>query len=264
MKISQLIALSLVMTLVLTGCQLFSSGSGVAPATEVPAAAATPYPDGSQVALPVISSGAYPGSEAQLTPMAGGAYPESGGSKPALAAEAYPAPAAQSLVAQLEPVLPELKDGAEVAWSQVKEIVFSGQVVKIGQTYDLNVTLTLKDGRKFKTVEPGIDDILKLVQACGTLCQDIKVATKRSRIKKDLAGFGNSKAVAYNFYGLGDPSGFRLPSSPSSGAMRRMARITLSTCSQSGRPKSAVDFSISSRLAPAAKARSFHFFLTEV
>jgi hypothetical protein len=185
MKNSKLIPAGLVFVFILTACQLFSSGS--APATEVPAvpsaavpteAGSVPYPEGSQVALPVISSGAYPGSEVQLTPMAGDAYPALGATLPAAAAMAYPSPVAQSLVAQIEPVYPDLKDGADVQWSQVKSIVFSGQVVKIGQTHDLNVYITLKDGRTFKTVEPVIDDILKMVQACGTLCQDIKVATQ--------------------------------------------------------------------------------------
>ena len=191
MKNSKIIPVFLVLGFVLTACQLFSSGSGVAPATEVPAtsqapapttAGAVPYPEGSQVALPVISNGAYPGSEVQFTPPAGDAYPGAGAiapaTAPAAAALAYPSPVAQSLVAQTDPVYPELKDGAEVAWSQVKDIVYSGQVVKIGQTHDLNVYLTLKDGRTFKTVEPTIDDILKIVQACGTLCKNIKVATQ--------------------------------------------------------------------------------------
>ncbi len=53
------------------------------------------------------------------------------------------------------------------------------------------------------------------------------------------------------------------PSSPNSGAMRRIARITLSTCSQRSIPNSCAPAAISSRFAPAAKARSFHFFLTE-
>ncbi len=122
MKISKLVPLILVFVFTLTACQLFSSGS--APATEVPMATeapaateagAVPYPEGSQVALPVISSGAYPSPEAQLTPMAAGEYPAPGGTLPAAAAMAYPSPAAKSLVAQVEPVYPDLKDGAEVA-----------------------------------------------------------------------------------------------------------------------------------------------------
>jgi hypothetical protein len=187
MKNSKLILLSLIFVFVFTACQLFSSGS--APATAVPAtqaqapvatsAAAVPYPQGSEVALPVISSGAYPYPGSAVTPLANDAYPDAGATvPPAAAQEAYPSPVAQSLVAQTEPVYPDLKDGAEVQWSQVQSIVFSGQVVRIGQTHDLNVYLTLKDGRTLKAVEPAIDDILKLVKACGTLCQGIKFATQ--------------------------------------------------------------------------------------
>jgi hypothetical protein len=187
MKISKLIPVILVFMMTLTACQLFSSGT--APATEVAApsapaptaAGAVPYPEGSQVALPVVSNEGYPEPAlgAQSTPMAGG-YPEPPGTPPAaVAVMAYPSPAAaQALTAQTEPVYPDLKDGAEVAWSQVKDIIFSGQVVKVGQTHDLSVYITLKDGRTFKTVEPAIDDVIKLVKACGTLCQDIRIATE--------------------------------------------------------------------------------------
>jgi hypothetical protein len=186
MKISKLILAILALTFASAACQIF--GSGTAPATEVvateapapTAAGGVPYPEGSAVALPVISGGAnpYPGSDVPDTPLDSGAYPDAAATALAAAALAYPSPVAQSLTAQSEPVLPELKDGAEVQWSQAEKIVFSGQVVSIGQTHDLNVTITLEDGRTFKTVEPEIDDILKLVQACGDLCKDIKVATE--------------------------------------------------------------------------------------
>jgi hypothetical protein len=187
MKNSKLIPVSLVFVFVLTACQLFSSGSAPAtevPATEVPAvttaaAGAYPYPENGALTSPAAASNAYPGSEVQLTPLAIGAYPETGATVPPAAAQmAYPSPVVQPLTAQTEPVYPDLKDGAEVTWSQVKDIIFSGQVVRVGQTHDLNVYITLKDGRTFKTVEPAIDDVIKLIKACGDLCKDIKVATQ--------------------------------------------------------------------------------------
>ena len=55
----------------------------------------------------------------------------------------------------------------------------------------------------------------------------------------------------------------REPSSPSWGAICRMDRMTLSTCVHNSTPNSAAPSAISSRLAPAAKALSFHFFLTD-
>lgn len=186
MKITKFIPLMLVFALVLTSCQLFPAGtppaSGV-PVTEAPAATVTggvPYPGNSQVALPVVSNNsanAYPSPGA---PVAQSAYPVPISANPteAAAAAAYPGPTAQSLAPQTAPVYPELKDGAEIKWEQVQSIINSGQVVKVGQTHDLKVYITLKDGRTFATTEPAIDDILNLVKACGDLCKDIRVATQ--------------------------------------------------------------------------------------
>jgi hypothetical protein len=186
MKISKLLPVILVFGFVLMACQLFSSGkspTGEIPATEAPvstAAGVIPYPETGAVASPVAANNAYPypDSEAQLTPLAVEAYPESGATVPAAAAMAYPSPVVQPLTPQTAPVYPDLKDGAEVAWSQVRDIIFSGQVVKVGQTHDLNVYITLKDDRTFKTVEPAIDDVINLIKACGDLCKDIKIATQ--------------------------------------------------------------------------------------
>jgi hypothetical protein len=186
MENPKLIPVCLVFVFVLTACQLFSSGT--APATQVPTAGtpavtttaeAYPSPENGAAATLAAASNAYPGSKMQLTPLASDAYPEMGATSPSAAAQsAYPSPGVQPMNAQTEPVYPELKDGAGVAWSQVKDILFSGQVTQVGQTHDLNVTIKLKDGRTFKTVEPVIDDIIKLVQSCGDLCKDIKVATQ--------------------------------------------------------------------------------------
>lgn len=43
-----------------------------------------------------------------------------------------------------------------------------------------------------------------------------------------------------------------------------IAIITFPTCSHRSTPNSSADCAISSRFAPAAKARSFHFFFTEL
>jgi hypothetical protein len=153
-------------------------------ATEAPAATqagSVPYPEGSQVALPVVSNGTYPypASGTQAAPAPVSAYPETGATVPAAAAEAaYPGPIAPAMTAQAAPVLPDLKDGASVEWAQVQAIIFSGQVVQVGQTHDLNVTITLKDGRTFKTVEPAIDDVINLVKTCGDLCKGVRIATQ--------------------------------------------------------------------------------------
>ena len=182
MKISKLIPIILILTVVLTACQFISPGkpkTTEAAATEAPAG--IPYPTGETVALPLVSSNnePYPSPGTQTTQAAGKPYPEAQAAGPTAAnAAAYPGPGAQTLTGQSEPILPELKNGAEIQWSQVESVIFSGQVDKVSQTHDLKVYITLKDGRKFATVEPAIDDILKLVKACGELCKNIKIATE--------------------------------------------------------------------------------------
>ncbi len=88
----------------------------------------------------------------------------------------YPGPQSQPIGADM--VYPELKDGDSFDWTRVYGPLESGQVEKVQQTHDLKVFLTLKDGRTIMTVEPAIDEILKLIQACGDPCKDIRVATE--------------------------------------------------------------------------------------
>jgi len=187
MKISKLIPIMLVLVFVLAACQMFSPGgtsTTQVAATEALAATqagAVPYPGGSQLALPVVSNNAYPGPAdgTQAAPVPMSPYPAAEVVvTPAAASAAYPGPTAPAMTAQAAPVLPDLKDGASVDWSQVKAIIFSGQVAQVGQTHDLNVTIILKDGRTFKTVEPAIDDVINLVKSCGELCKDIRIATE--------------------------------------------------------------------------------------
>ena len=184
MKIHKLIPLMVALALLMTACQLGSSVSknsqGEVPAQSTVSAGGIPYPTGETVALPAIASNSkpYPATGEQAVQPASVPYP--GPKQPAAPAapSAYPAPAVTPLTGQSEPVYPDLQDGAEIKWSQVESIVFSGQLDKVGQTHDLKVYITLKDGRTFSTVEPAIDDIIKLVKACGELCKDIKVATE--------------------------------------------------------------------------------------
>jgi hypothetical protein len=74
--------------------------------------------------------------------------------------------------------LGDLEDGADVTWEQAMGIIGYGVVTKVMQTHDMKVYLTLEDGRTFVTVEPAIDDIIRLIEECGETCKDIKVATE--------------------------------------------------------------------------------------
>ncbi len=73
---------------------------------------------------------------------------------------------------------PDLKDGDTIEWYSTTELILGGLVTKVVQSHDLTVYVTLKDGRTFKTFEPAIDDVIKVIEACGDKCKDIEVATE--------------------------------------------------------------------------------------
>lgn len=62
-------------------------------------------------------------------------------------------------------------------WEKAKDLLHGGQVLKIFQTHDLNVTFKLKDGSKFRFKEPKIDAIFDEVKKCEG-CGKIIMATE--------------------------------------------------------------------------------------
>jgi len=73
-------------------------------------------------------------------------------------------------------VLPE--DGARISWTQAVDLLRAGQVSGVAQLHNLTVYLSLKNGAEVQTVEPYIDAIFDVVQACGQPCANITLATE--------------------------------------------------------------------------------------
>lgn len=92
--------------------------------------------------------------------------------------QGYPAPGTPAVKTSAGALYPDLKDGDEVYWHQAVTMMQNGEVAKVMQAHSLQVTLTLKDGRALKTVEPEIDAVLQVIKECGDLCQGIQVATE--------------------------------------------------------------------------------------
>jgi hypothetical protein len=117
------------------------------------------------------------GSAATEAPVGGNPYPAS--DQPAVEpAAGYPAPTGAPQASLPVTLYPELKDGDILEWQHVEGTIYSGLVSAVSQKHDLSVTIKMKDGRTFVTTEPAIDDIVKLVQLCGDLCKDIRIATE--------------------------------------------------------------------------------------
>jgi inhibitor of cysteine peptidase len=73
---------------------------------------------------------------------------------------------------------PSLVQGETISWEEAQALFLSGEVVQVVQLHSLQVTLTLKDGRQVVTLEPSIDEVLRLIEACGEPCADLMVATE--------------------------------------------------------------------------------------
>lgn len=110
-----------------------------------------------------------PSSDATSYPASGEAYPvvEEGA--------AYPAAANDS---QASVLYPGPKSGEEVSWQAAISMMKNGEVTQIVQTKDLQLTLSLRDGRSLVTWEAAFDEVKTFIQECGAACKDIKLVNQ--------------------------------------------------------------------------------------
>lgn len=92
--------------------------------------------------------------------------------------EAYPAPK-EILAPTLPAVLyPDLKDGERADWSLFLSMMLNGEVAKIVKSADLQITLTLKDGRTLIATQPNPEAVTQALENCGEPCKTIEVITE--------------------------------------------------------------------------------------
>jgi len=92
--------------------------------------------------------------------------------------DVYPAPQVEPTVPLPAVLYPMLSDGDKIGWIQAQALIKNDEVERISQTHDLEVTLFLKDGRALVTMEPAIDEVLRIIEMCGQACSEIVVATE--------------------------------------------------------------------------------------
>jgi len=151
MKSNRMMIAIVLVIIVLMGCQL--TPAGVQP-TATAVSAGTPYPS--------LDTGAYPYPLVEIPPTP----------------DPYLQPEQQAVPPEAGMLYPDLKDGDSLEWYQAVGVIFMGQVTKVLQAHSLDVFITLKDGRTLVTVEPQIDDVLKVIEQCGEICKDILIATE--------------------------------------------------------------------------------------
>jgi len=84
----------------------------------------------------------------------------------------YPVPVVPSVL------YPGAKDGDDVLWDQAVSMIMNDEVSQVTQTHDLKVFLTLKDGRTLVTLQPSIDEVIKVIEKCGEKCKNIRIASE--------------------------------------------------------------------------------------
>jgi hypothetical protein len=74
--------------------------------------------------------------------------------------------------------VPPEGSGDAIPWEEARALILAGEVEQVTQLHSLQVTLELRDGRRLVTVEPQIDDVFAVVEACGEPCADMVLATE--------------------------------------------------------------------------------------
>lgn len=64
------------------------------------------------------------------------------------------------------------------SWQDALGILYSGQVIKVSQSHNLDVEFVLRNGNIINTKEPYIDEIFKEIKKCGRTCNNIIPATE--------------------------------------------------------------------------------------
>ncbi|MDD4785087.1 MAG: hypothetical protein PHH12_01350 [Candidatus Shapirobacteria bacterium] len=72
-----------------------------------------------------------------------------------------------------EPIEPTPFEIIEITWPEAVDLIQNCQIKTVFQKHNLEVTLTHKDNRIFKTIEPKIDDIFKETNHLRSDCNDI-------------------------------------------------------------------------------------------
>ena len=61
---------------------------------------------------------------------------------------------------------------ADISYEEAVNLLYSGQVMRSGQSHSLRVFLDLKNGTSLVAIEPVIDAIWRAWEQCGDPCKD--------------------------------------------------------------------------------------------
>lgn len=65
-----------------------------------------------------------------------------------------------------------------ISWPKAQNYIKDCDVSMVMQSHSLNVDITLENGTRYRTVEPVIDEVFKLVETASKTCGNIGIATE--------------------------------------------------------------------------------------
>jgi len=68
--------------------------------------------------------------------------------------------------------------GKQVQWNVAVSAILSSQVTCVTQSHHLDVTLSFRNGSRWVTSEPAIDEVFHVVSQCGSPCANITRVTE--------------------------------------------------------------------------------------
>jgi hypothetical protein len=94
--------------------------------------------------------------------------------------QAYPGPEAQASSAQLSAndPYPSPGEGEQVDWEQAIEMISGGEVTAVFQSLSNQVTLYLRNNQQMVTVQPEVDEVIRVIKACGEPCRLIRIGSE--------------------------------------------------------------------------------------
>jgi hypothetical protein len=70
---------------------------------------------------------------------------------------------------------PDPQSGDQVSWEQTVAMLNNGEVKEVLAGQNLQLTVSLKDGRSLKSSIPPEEDLQKTIEKCGDACKDVVV-----------------------------------------------------------------------------------------
>lgn len=66
----------------------------------------------------------------------------------------------------------------KISWEEAVEVINTGKVRRGFQSHSLFVSLQLSDGSILHTKEPSIDEIFRVIEDCGSKCDNASILTE--------------------------------------------------------------------------------------